>query len=445
MKLIESIDKGTLSLTEWEAVDCEGIDSKHIQKLVKAANTQRDKNLWVLRPDGYSFNTFRATSYIGICSFNPIEIEGKHLKQIIILPKIYKRSNGEKERWADFLTMMEIAYGFKISLSKDEPKLNKCTNLSSLFAAIYTILVEELLRRIRRSYAIRKEQLHSRMRGKLLVGAYVHESLAHCRPQDPVCQFYELTGDTPLNRIIKAGLRVARSLLHEFGGGEWTGRVNKCLAQLYAVADVRITSTDFARIHIHSHNRHYRDPVELASLLINNSCPDFAGGTVGVRGFFLDMNDLFEKFVAGLFLKAGYPIHYQTIGYIRQIFVPNKSHNLVPDVLIQSDEITLVIDAKYKKAFESSYADDETVIGTNSDVKVYMSDIYQMNTYLDVYGENRNVIGIIVYPGGIESDIKVEKLPDKNIWLMPIDLFRKDFRDFGLSDRLIKIIASSTS
>jgi 5-methylcytosine-specific restriction endonuclease McrBC regulatory subunit McrC len=446
-QLINCIENETLTLCEWDSLS---FPLEHFDLISKpiTCTKQISVNRW------FNSSYLSASQHVGIWSSNePVELpDNLRFNQIIVLPKIVKRNTNGSYNWANFLAMMEIAYEVKLPDFDTHPELEQCLNPAALFAAIYVISVESLLRKIRRSYTVRSEKLHSRIKGKLLVGAYVRESLSHCEPQNPVCQFYELTGDNLLNRIIKSGLRVAKSLLHNFAGGEWTGRVNKCLAEFYAVADVRITPVDFACVHLHAQNRHYRQPLDWAKLLIQHSRPDLAGGPIGTKGFFFDMDNLFERFVAGIFKQSGFPIYYQTAGHTKSISIAEQNHTLKPDVLIQKDDLTLVIDAKYKKAFEASYSGDEDVYSSQFDysdstsvVKIYLSDIYQMNTYLDVYGSDMNTIGIIVYPGKDSDPIFVENLQGKQIWLLPVDLFRDDFHDLDLSARLDMIIAGGTT
>jgi 5-methylcytosine-specific restriction endonuclease McrBC regulatory subunit McrC len=439
-QLVECIKNESLTLCEWDNLS---FPLEHFDLISKpiTCTKQISVNRW------FNSSYLSANHHVGIWSSEElIELpDALEFHQIIVLPKIVKQNTSGSYEWANFLAMMEIAYEIKPPSFMTHPELEQCPNPAALFAAIYVIFVEKLLKKIRRSYTVRTEKQHSRIKGKLLVGAYVRESLSHCEPQNPVCQFYELTGDNLLNRIIKRGLHIARSLLHRFAGGVWTGRVNKCLAELYAVADVKITSVDFACVHLHAQNRHYQQPLDWAKLLIRHNPPDLAGGSINAKGFFIDMDELFERFVAGLFKQAGFSIHYQTQGHKKSIYIAEKPRELKPDVLIYDEDIILVIDAKYKKAFEKSFSDDVTVAtshyGYDSDVNVYLSDIYQMNTYLDVYGENKNSIGIIVYPGGNENDIKVDHLPGKNIWLMPVNLFQDDFCNFNLSDRIAKLTA----
>ncbi|RLC42101.1 MAG: hypothetical protein DRH44_06705, partial [Candidatus Coatesbacteria bacterium] len=366
----------------------------------------------------------KTKQYVGWTSFNPpIELKnGRQLEQIIINPKV---------EYSDFIKMLEIAYDIELPELVEPARLDSIKDLRIILAHIYIRMVDELIKKhLRRNYITRVENLESKIKGKLLLGRYIRENLSKGRPQVALCQFYELTPDNLLNQIVKAGLIRAKILISQ--SFEYTGFRNlskdavKLIGFLANVSDRKITPIDFAKIHYHTHNRHYKHSIELAKILLFKNCFAHYVGNIRVSGLFIDMNDLFEKFVAGLlYSRFGKYLEYQrTFNFS----IDNKDGKgkLIPDITIDLEGENIVIDAKYKELFETEVSREEE-INTEStygdiEVKIRHSDIYQMVAYLDNIESDK---GVIVYPFSGENISKstiVKGFGNKRIKLIGIGL-----------------------
>lgn len=419
------LSNGMLKLIEWESL-C--IEEDYNYKSLKG-RISPDEGEYIEKLDIFDYHgkRIKAKHFVGAMGFDkPIGLaNNKKLEQIIIKPKV---------GMAKFINMIEVAYQVKLPELKPEAELDKKDDLRVILALIYIKTVEELLKRhLRRHYVIIVDRLNSKVKGKLLLKTYLRENLARGMPHISVCQFYELTPDTLLNRIVKAGLRISQRLLHQSYShthfrDTLSGEASRFIGLLAGVSDVRITVADFARIRLHSQNRHYEPALKIARLLILCQHPAQEVGGCKVRGFFLDMNDLFERFVAGLLKLAGYgyAMEFQkAYGYKYICERDERRRTLRPDIVLKLQHGNIIIDTKYKDLFEGIDSKDDFDTGEEygkTKIKIRPSDIYQMVSYLDNTGSGK---GVLVYPKDdidISSPIKVTGFSDKEIHLVGFGL-----------------------
>jgi 5-methylcytosine-specific restriction endonuclease McrBC regulatory subunit McrC len=295
-------EDGTLHLSEWERLSVDISNFDPLQQVISPEDGDKCKELSVYY---YYGARIKASCYVGATAFDPpVPVKkGKidtQLRQVIITPKICDREEG----WADFLRMLEVAYNIKVpDLRKEKSELDRVKDLRPILALVYARAVEDLLKkRLRRNYVVRVDRLNSRVKGKLLLAPYIREQVARGQPQIAVCQYYELTPDTPLNRIVKAGLWAAKRLVAAADNPGWdrlSGELNKSLGLMGFVQDVRITRADCARVRLHAQNRYYETAFMLAQLLLFACRFEYESGSYAVAGFFLDMNDLFDAELPG--------------------------------------------------------------------------------------------------------------------------------------------------
>ncbi len=430
--LEERIKDGSLTLCEWEYLEIK--KAENYNKLKELLSSKEDIKRYIDVFDHHGYRII-AKQFVGFSGFDePILVKTdfgeERLKQIIITPKI---------ETTDFIEMFKLAYNIKVPEFQLPPELERIKDIRLIFAIIYISIVEELLKKLRKYFVVIIDNLNSKIKGKLLLDRYIRESVARCKPQIAVCQFYELTPDNLINRVIKVGLRISKSILstseHTFIMG-WLSRVTRCIAMMSGVKDVGISQVDLARIRIHSQNRHYEPALIIAKVLINCCHLYYKAGIYSVKGFFFDMNDLFERFVAGLLKLCliNYSVKYKEDKgkyYYYKDENDKRSVNLIPDITLDNEDIKIIIDAKYKELFKEEIKDDfidtdmcydEKDSVKNTKVKIRYSDIYQMVAYLD---NMKCAEGILFYPcvgNGFSNPIIVDGFGDKKIKLIGIGL-----------------------
>lgn len=104
----------------------------------------------------------------------------------------------------------------------------------------------------------------------------------------------EYTPDIEENRLLKAALRRC-SQLRVRAPVRW--RVAEALAAFEAVGDFRYDKRRVPKFTYTRLTERYREPVELARLILSETSPELEPGDAPVTGMFFDMNRVFEDFV----------------------------------------------------------------------------------------------------------------------------------------------------
>jgi len=223
-----------------------------------------------------------------------------------------------------------------------------------LFEPLVALFNELVARRVRHGLFqdyIRKEDNLKVLRGQLNVNGHVQHN-ADWHPDQVYCRFYENTCDVEDNQIVKWTL--ARLPLATSNFSVRTIRdLRANYHQFEPVTLVRPERTAFNRRHYHRLNEDYRLIHSLCRLFLDLSSINEMPGEIKFRGFLLDMNELFEKFVTEAFLRvtAGseFDAHGQTPDYLTDDDSA-FSVRIRPDIVITHRENTVsIVDAKYKR------------------------------------------------------------------------------------------------
>lgn len=137
----------------------------------------------------------------------------------------------------------------------------------------------------------------------------------------------------------------------------WSDRTVRTLqANLHQFEPVSLRRTDhtaFDRRHYHRLNEDYELMHDLCRLFLDRASISEKRGRVRFRGFLLDMNELFEKFVTQAFVSVsrvtGFNVQAQKSRYMSE-FESDFSVAIRPDVTVHyRGDVVSIIDAKYKR------------------------------------------------------------------------------------------------
>ena len=213
-----------------------------------------------------------------------------------------------------------------------------------------------------------------------------------------ICRFDEQEQDVAENQILGAALDKCARRVQDEKVRLRVGRLRSIFAEVCNYQNFDLESTR-QRIVYHRLNSHYRDPHELAWLILEGlgAVNDlFTTGQTTCFAFLIDMNLLFERFVYRLIEKilvgTSFEMDYQR-GDRSIIWNADKNlpySSVKPDLLIRSrysPPRRLAIDAKYKLY-------DERKI---SSADVYQSFLYAY-AYGETVGEKSPPAALILYP-----------------------------------------------
>jgi 5-methylcytosine-specific restriction enzyme subunit McrC len=255
------------------------------------------------------------------------------------------------------------------------------------------------------------------LRGRLAFSKHLAQNLV--RQDRLYCRFFQAEVDLPENQVILWTL----TLLNR--AGEWSQDMRQTLQShilhFGGVSVRQFLPRQFPIFHYDRLSSRYREVHSWCRLFIDLLSISDRPGERTFNGYLLDMNLLFERFVASLFERAKESVPLVSVK-------PQKRHDLTldgrigvcPDVTLRGpDESNVVVDAKYKRTAGSENAKHP--------------DLYQVISYCVALGligqETTPVQGLLVYPvaersGELENILRIitSKMPSSQmsirvIWL----------------------------
>lgn len=308
-----------------------------------------------------------------------------------------------KVKDADFFTMVNYAYDFNIDLSDDRIYLEQTYgNITAIFLKYIIMRLRDFVSKdLKRSFVQKEENLSSKIKGRVMLSSYFKKSVPARKDSTIPCQFHEMQFDCLENQIIRYTVEMAKIVIQSRVYSlpfrrELIDECNKILQRLGMVNLRRIEPIDFNRVRYVGRFKEYRKPHQLCRLFMETAKLEMRSGTFAFRGFHLDMNDLFEKFVAGVLKKeAGLKIDIQEEA---RFSINGSAKNIRLDGWLYEEEF--VFDTKYKEAFEATKDGEGTSIGS---VRVLNTDIYQILAYCN-HNKFSGASGILVYPIAFDAD-----------------------------------------
>lgn len=290
-----------------------------------------------------------------------------------------------------------------------------------LTEAFIRAFLDEVQRSLRRgalmSYVTVDESANT-LRGRLRVADQLRHRYAIPLPAE--ITYDDFTIDIAENRILRAALRRASRL--RLSNAHLRRRVATALGALEGVSDVAYTTRTIPEIRLTRLNRHYAGGLALARALIASTSVDLDHGTTRTPAFVVDMDKVFEDFLARAldeaFAKTG--LRWQQ-GAPRPLDVAGRV-TIKPDLsLWKGRRCVFVGDAKYK----------QTAQGENPD-------LYQMLAYCKALGLDS---GLLVYAATDDDVVEHAILHDgTRIVVRSLDLRGSDEEIMRRVDQLAAIV-----
>ena len=279
-------------------------------------------------------------------------------------------------------------------------------NTAELLAAILARGVSSQVKRgLGREYLPRAEALAT-LRGRIDVTETV-KTRAVLRRQ-MVCDYDEFSIDTPMNRILKATMRLlARSDIDKARRKELRG----LLAYFADVADIDLMHVDW-RLRFNRNNQAYRMLMNVCWLVAEGLLQTQNNGSIRLADFLDEqrMSRLYEKFILEYYrrehpeLRAEAPyIKWALDDGLRGACMTDGALDMLPamhsDVMLSQGGSVLIIDAKYYGLAMQRHFDKRTYHSGN----LYQIFTYVKNKEAELAGTEHTVSGLLLYAGTDEE------------------------------------------
>jgi 5-methylcytosine-specific restriction enzyme subunit McrC len=307
-----------------------------------------------------------ASQYVGAVQLGSLTVE--------VLPKVEGIDGTTMRR--NLVAMLSTAYDLEVSIGEAASvALQRFGLLEFLVQFFVNRLFAELHRGLVRRYETREENL-TVLRGRVLIGEQVRRN--SIAPERFYCSYEEFTEDNPLNRILKAALRLLLAFSRNIDN-------QRSLAELLfafeAVSDVDRHKLPWNEVGIDRLSVRYVPCLNLASLFLRQTPPDVTAGSAGGLSVFFDMNVLFEEFIGRVAARALRPLGYDVrLQEGRRYLVyddvaERDAFLLKPDIVGRIDnKAAWIVDTKWKELSKHESRDG-----------VAQADMYQMYAYARRY------------------------------------------------------------
>jgi 5-methylcytosine-specific restriction endonuclease McrBC regulatory subunit McrC len=237
------------------------------------------------------------------------------------------------------------------------------------------------LKGLKKGYVKITENMTSKVKGKILINQTIKTNHFKNRLDKTVCEHQVFTINCLENQIIKTALIRCMKYLSSISKNEEILRTYNQNINAFELVEVcNVTEFDFSSIKHSPFYQEYKQALELAKMIFKRfgfvHTNNDIGKTIKIPPFFINMPELFERFVE-VKLREVYG-DLLIPGYGQSNGNAYGSWNLRPDFIVKGKGI--IIDAKYKYWFE------------NSDKADRFKDDYQQ---LSLYGRIREIKELI--------------------------------------------------
>jgi len=332
----------------------------------------------------------RARSWVGV-----VRVAGHEIR---VMPKHTHGSLG-------VLTMLQYASGAIPEQVRSARTVQEGDrNLLDLVCLLLADESEMIVRQGALQDFVEHEEALAALRGRLLVDRQVR--MHYGQVNEVECRFDELEADIAENRILAAGLAVAGRVCADVAIKARVRRLAAAFAELCSVAQGAADAAE--PMEYTRRNKHYAAGHVWACLLLaQHGIHDlYAPGTPRTQAFLLDMNVLFERFIAQALEDSASGTTFRvdpqsSTGSIIVDALSGRTYTRVrPDVLVRDTEHeeTYPVDTKYKLYDERHVAPEDVYQaflyafafhsghGPRQATLVYPSDRSEVNQLLAVRG-----------------------------------------------------------
>jgi len=316
-----------------------------------------------------------AKNYVGILTMTDGTV-------IEILPKIVGKGVTPKESRKILLQMLQTVNDVNF---KESNFSNLDTNRLNLYEIFIQMFLEEVVQLtktgIKSSYSIVEENEHF-YKEKLKVSENLKHNLFH--KERFYVQYDDFNPNRPENRLIKSTLHLLSKITRD-------SKNQQLIMQLFSnfnkVDFSRNYDADFSKSIINRSTKHYEKVLSWCRIFLKGLSFTTISGDEVASALLFPMERLFESYVAFMIQKVArnreFQIRTQDDRY--SLFShPRKTFTLRPDIVLKSENQTIVMDTKWKILSDT--------IGNKG---ISQADMYQMYAY----GKKYNADSVILlYP-----------------------------------------------
>jgi 5-methylcytosine-specific restriction enzyme subunit McrC len=351
---------------------------KHFNALAKL-NELHDNKYFTVVHKGIKF-----AQYVGVVQIDGLCIE--------ILPKADHSSDDKKVWQGVLIEMLRATKKLKVD-NVGHANVNKQNiHLLDIYFEWYLNEIQILIRQGLIKQYYKETNNVKALKGKLEFAGHIQKNLIHKERFYTTHQVYEK------DHLVHQVLGQALCIIEQFSKGKHL--YSKCKSvqlDFPEVKTIKANEATFAKIPKSRKTAPYKMALEIARLIILNFAPNVSSGKENMLALLFDMNSLWEEYVLVSLKKAAKnnDLNVAVYGQKSQPFW--NGITIRPDIVIEKEDETFIIDTKWKNINGSKPSTD---------------DLRQMYVYNDYWKSTK---AMLLYPSNTTTFTKEDFIPFNKI------------------------------
>lgn len=299
---------------------------KHFNALAKL-NELHNSEYFTLIHKGVKFS-----QYVGVIQIDELSIE--------ILPKIDGGSSDQALWQKVLINMLRVTKRLNVKKIGQANVNKQQIHLLDIYFEWFLNEIKLLLRQgLIKQYRTLDGNVKA-LKGKLEFATHLNKNLIHKERFYTSHQVYDY--DHQIHQILALALHI----ISEFSSGTYLySKCKRVQAEFPEVSKITVNTNTFSKLVSNRKTKPYKTALEIARLIILNFSPNISSGKEKMLALLFDMNSLWEDYVL-VKLKSVQSEDFIVRGQESKPFW--NSIKIRPDIILQKNTETFVIDTKWK-------------------------------------------------------------------------------------------------
>ena len=281
-------------------------------------------------------------SYVGVIQVGGLTIE--------ILPKADKKADADKNLWQSvLLNMLKVCKRIRVESVSETQLKKRHHSILDVYFEMYLAEIEQLVNKGLIKRYQKNQSNQNALKGKLLFAKNIQQNLVH--RERFYCEHQVYDRNHLLHQILYKGLRILKTFVND----ALKDRLNRLLFEFQEIENIEISEKHFRKIVFDRKNSDYQKAFDIAKIIILNYSPSLNYGSENLLTLLFDMNALWEEYIFRI-LQKHKKDEEKVSRQDSKKFWKNKC--IRPDIILQIEQKTFVIDTKWK-IIETNNPSDE--------------------------------------------------------------------------------------
>ena len=281
-------------------------------------------------------------NYVGVVQVGGLTIE--------ILPKADKKADTDKNLWQSvLLNMLKVCRRIRVESVSETQLKKRHHSILDVYFEMYLAEIERLVNKGLIKRYQKNQSNQNALKGKLLFAKNIQQNLVH--RERFYCEHQVYDRNHLLHQILYKGLRILKTFVND----ALKDRLNRLLFEFQEIENIEISEKHFRKIVFDRKNSDYQKAFDIAKIIILNYSPSLNYGSENLLTLLFDMNALWEEYIFRI-LQKHKKDEEKVFSQESKKFWKNKC--IRPDIILQIEQKTFVIDTKWK-IIETNNPSDE--------------------------------------------------------------------------------------